>query len=205
MSRDEIIKELKSDYEIVLRKIGYVFDKENKIVLRNKKYPIIKTYRYKSPVKKNTWVFGFQWYGKNNYMVMVFNYHYTNKGLMIANFTVDSNKDFSTLNDGIVFYSSHFFERYNERGNIGLESTIERAEKWFLDNMVISFSYGNEKEEDSSVCDITGTDSSGGMLLGTSLRDKIIIWNTYISNDMLKGDQVKISKSQKEFLEDKIK
>ena len=57
MSKEEIIKEMLSDFDLVKRKSEYVIKDMRRQLLKTKQFPIIKSYDYVTPKTKNNWIY----------------------------------------------------------------------------------------------------------------------------------------------------
>ena len=86
----------------------------------------------------------------------------------------------------VAFFKKHFFDRYDER--------FLQSETLFSEDLVLNFFKGNmhvftgPQYEDRSN-NVMGV-SNDGILLGEKLSPSITQYNTYISVDMLKGEQI---------------
>lgn len=185
MSNEEIVKELLYDIEIVKRKAEYSLEMVKRILIKTKSYPFIKAYDYVTPKTKNKWIYVLEIKSKNNSFVTSVNYHYTDIGLRAS--MVTSNMD-------IVFYTGHFFTRYAEREGLNLPSPVDKMKLFFSLNPHIN--YRIEKQLEVGVFEIFGTVKTG-VILGKKIAHNIMVCNTYLSNEMLKGNQVDVASEQK--------
>lgn len=95
-------------------------------------------------------------------------------------------------------FTGHFFRRYNERLQLGFQATIDSMEHFFLHNIEIS------------VDDLAGVDFQSelpsGIGLGIRQPDDRFDFRTFISHNMLRGDQINISEElQKELMFGRMK
>ena len=190
MSNEEVVKELLSDVDIVTRKAEYTADGLRRALMKTKDFPFIKAYDYVTPKTKNKWIYIVDIKSKKHEIfVMPVNYHYTNIGLRAA--LVTENKE-------VVFYTGHFFSRYIEREGIDILSPVDKMKDFFLNNPIINYTRGSKLEE--GVYEIIGAVKTG-VVLGLSMGWNLMICNTYLSNEMLKGDQTLIARELKNELD----
>lgn len=104
MTTEEILREIKLDYDVVKRKTEYLSNDIRKRSIKTKK-TIIKSVTYTSP-RKNNWVFVFEVNKKITYTSM---YVYTNHDGFRAYGCVGN------VEDGLILITKHFLDRYNER------------------------------------------------------------------------------------------
>lgn len=101
----------------------------------------------------------------------------------------------------VVFFKKHFFDCYDER--------FLQSETVFSEDLVLDFFKGNmhvfagPQYEDRSN-NVMGV-SNDGILLGKKLSPSITQYNTYISVDMLKGEQIEKHRLLSDKLDDYIK
>lgn len=118
---------------------------------------------------------------------------YYNKYPYVAWFVNDLNE--------VAFFKKHFFDRYDER--------FLQSETLFSEDLVLNFFKGNmhvftgPQYEDRSN-NVMGV-SNDGILLGEKLSPLITQYNTYISVDMLKGEQIEKHRLLSDNLDDYIK
>ena len=185
MSNEEIVKQLLFDFDIVKRKAEYSLQDVRRTIIKTKAYPFIKAYDYVTPKTKNNWIYILEVRTKNDSFVTPINYHYTDIGLRAA--MVTSKLD-------IIFYTGHFFARYAEREGLNLPNPIEKMKSFFILNPHINYKT-IEKLEDG-VFEIFGTVTTG-VVLGKRIAHNLMVCNTYLSNEILKGNQVGVSSQQK--------
>jgi hypothetical protein len=185
MSNEEIIKELLHDVDIVTRKAEYLHDELKRLLIKSKEYPFTKTYEYVTPKSKNNWIFILEIKSKKESFATAINYHYTDIGLRAA---------MITSTKSIVFYTGHFFTRYAEREALNLPNPVDKMKKFFTMNPHTNFKVERKLEE--GVFELFGT-ASTGVLLGKKVSHNLMIINTYLSNELLKGNQTIVSSQQK--------
>ncbi len=88
-----------------------------------------------------------------------------------------------------AIFISHFFERYRERflkdESTGIKDTVF---SYFKANQGGAFTpVPSEKYKDSYYCAV-----NDGVALGTKINDKILLVKTFITYEMLRGEQIEI-------------
>ena len=184
MNYAEIKSELDKDLKSVLNYVNK-FSLDNKYrreALKHTNRIWFKPVRWKSPHHNNYIILieslGKSDFKKNGFVFYIFCYYFNNKNkLDVAMFT--------NMND-YVFYSGHLFERYAERflNNKSMDK-MDVIIKYFKSNRQTAFhpfessKYGNS---------IFGT-TSDGVVLGNIING-MGIFKTYITFDMLRGEEV---------------
>lgn len=180
MSKEEVVKEMLSDFDLVMRKSRYEIKALRRFFLKTKKYPFVKAYDYVTPKTKNNWIYFIEAKTKDDIFQVFINYHYTSIGLMAALVHTDKT---------IVFYTSHFFTRFIEREKLDISKPQDMIKKYFILNYVSSFEIQNNP---SGKADEFIGRVNTGVVLGVRTKNKIMVCNTYLSNDMLHKDQTLI-------------
>ncbi len=178
MNLEEIRKEFLKDYEIVMRKAGYVVKDQQKTRKhsRNKEFDF--TYDYYSKYK-NYWICNVSSSGKNDISDKHLVYYYNKTGLVAL--TYDRVKDI------LHYHTAHFFNRYNERMKLGLIKPYDIMRHYF--DRTNNIMYHHLGEIDAGIHKIFGV-APNGMVLGTHhIRLKFLKFNTFLTEDLLLGDQ----------------
>ena len=188
MTRSEILKELHSDYDVVNRKVQFMMPKVIRENIKAKAHPFVFTTDYITPKSKNNWIFAWDCRTKRvkEIYTTFINYHYTSKGLRAV--MVTEKKEFA-------FFTGHFFSRYDEREKLNIIQPLEKVKAFFKQNPYLNInSRGTELE--NNVFEFIGAVNSG-TVLGIRGIDNVVFCNTYLSNEMLKGEQIDIHKELK--------
>jgi hypothetical protein len=180
MNLSEIRKEIDKDFQIVARKANYVLQdiiKANK-PLRGKR--IIKSFDYLSK-HKNTWIYKWDIDKKitlPNYLI----WYYGDRGLTaIEPFT---NSDY------LFYYTSHYFKRYNERLNLQITDPKKLLHTFMNNHIAYTFQF--LEQVSPNVWKFFAV-TKNGVALGTCINSlKYYKMNTFITHDMLKGDQLQM-------------
>lgn len=178
MTLEEMRKDLEKDFPIVCRKGQYVYEKLLKQLAPRRDEEYYRTFDYYSK-HKNTWIFSLI-VSKKKPSVHAMVYFYGKRGLTGIR---------KSVSDGsMAYYTAHFFKRYNERLNLGFVFPEDIIRAYLKENPVYNT---NLLEEFKPGLYKIFSSTKSGILLGT--YDKHIQFlkiNTFISRDMLKGDQV---------------
>ena len=88
----------------------------------------------------------------------------------------------------MLYCTTHFFQRYNERRKLGLTQPVDILRSFMDDNSYYRFEFLEEVQPGIKL--MFGVTESG-VILGTLHTDLLLYKaNTFLTNDMLKGDQV---------------
>lgn len=177
MSKEEIIKELNSDFDIVKRKSEFVIKDLRRTLLKTKTFPIVKANEYVTPKTKNKWIYIHEITSKDDIFQTFVNYHYTSMGLMAALITTDKN---------ITFFTGHFFSRFVEREKLSIELPVDKIKAFFIANPAFHFEV--LKQLESGASEILGKVKTG-VILGIRTKNNIYVCNTYLSDALLRKDQ----------------
>jgi hypothetical protein len=189
MNLAEIRKEIDKDYPIVYRKMGYVGKALTKSLSpQAKKAGFQVFYEYRSP-NKNHWIYRVYGTKKKTMYEGALIYH-TGKNLVAITVTAEIK---------IIYHTHHFFERYNQRLNLGLTSFSDLVRHFLGSDIIFIFHELEEIEPNvwSMFCLIPK-----GAILGTYYRKlEIMKANTFVTTDMLHEDQHEM----RMFLKEKFK
>ena len=193
MDYKEIIQEYKKDFkEDLVYKITKYLDegKYKRFILQNVKS---ETHYYFKPIfltskRGNKYVLhistrGWKDFKKNGLLFILYMCYKRKDGIHV----VMPNRSMSlNLNNGFMFYTSHLFDRYREREmkdiHIPKMDAIIECMKW---NCTLRFENVENEKHPNSVF----ASSPYGVILGTDLCDGNKLLKTYLSFEMLKGNQ----------------
>lgn len=185
MSKEEVIKEMLSDFDIVRRKSEYKIKEVQRELIKSKKYPFARAYNYVTPMTKNNWIFWLEFKSKSDIFQTFVCCYYTSVGLMAA--LVNNDME-------ITFYTGHFFSRFAEREGLEIINPIDKIKKYFLLNPVMSSDV--RAQLDGGAREVLGKVNTG-VVLGIRNKKDIMVCNTYLSHDMLGRGQEIIANSLK--------
>jgi hypothetical protein len=189
MTLAEIRKEIERDYFILTRKMNYFdHDIKKKLGKALKKQDYIKSFDYYSKYK-NHWIYTvFITKKKSNFSSLML-YH-NGKGHAGIAITPDLL---------IVYHTGHFFERYNERGKLGLKTLEDIMRAYLLENNLIEY---REVEDVAPGISKVFCIISSGIILGILNKQlRFIKANTFLTNDMLHKNQIEFKAQIKAELE----
>lgn len=185
MNLAEIRKEIAKDFEIVERKSLYVMKdlKRQHAPLRDKR--IIKVYDYHSKFKNN-WIFKLD-VDKRASISVYLVWYIGNRGLTaIQTFT---------KTNCLFYYTSHYFKRYNERLNLGINDPKKLLHTFMHNHLAYKFEF---LEEIAPGVLKFFAYTKNGVALGTYIHSQNYYkMNTFITHDMLKGNQLEIQAFKK--------
>lgn len=149
---------------------------------------------------KNKYVFLFCTRGKKQYKQMGIERNYwleymRSDGIHAVRFNHETGRDFT-------FYTPHFFDRYRERflePQFDIEDWTKPdvIEDYFKNNVVFNARPMNDPRYPNSLFVV----SEDGIALGEDIGKGIWEFRTFITFEMLKGNQVNISEEEGKFLE----
>lgn len=209
MSFREIAKELNNDFdnEIYLKTIKLNNDsKYRRAILKSTKKGLIKFKSISYTSKQgNKYIITPYTSGRSHYKktkTLEFSYistFYYKNSLFVAWYTTES----KTLLPTIYFYTAHLFDRYGERF-LGkkFEMTDDNLGDFFVRNRAISMKGGFEHPKYKNHVFATFDE---GVILGERIDWDIMFFKTYITFDMLKGQQIEMSSTLQPRLENILK
>jgi hypothetical protein len=180
MTLPEIRKEILKDLVIVSRKIVYASEKIEKDFRRQHLKASSRFVDYVS-TQKNSWMFFYE-YDHKKMKVTIMVYFYGLNGLTAI--TVEPKTEM------LHYHTAHFFKRYNERRHLGLVKPEDILRTYLIDTNQIS--YQPLDKIASYIYKIFGVNKTGIVLGYTNTRLNMLMLNTYITHDMLKGQQLKM-------------
>ncbi len=189
MTLEEIRKEIDKEYPILNRKMNYVMvDLQKKLGKAVKKQDYTLFFDYVSKFKNN-WIYKIYISRKKSNYVPMLLYH---NGKGHAGIGV-------TFEKKIIYHTGHFFERYNERGKLGLNSLNDIIKAYMAENTFIQF---QELEEiGPGIFTIFGNIPSGIVLGMFNKPLQLVKANTFLTNEMLTPNQQEQKEQLKASLE----
>ena len=181
MNLEEIKAEIAKDHAILYRKsifVGHELERELRLKSNERKKL---SFDYFSKYKNN-WVYAFD-ITKKDVICSFMIYYYSDRGL----------NAFLKLGDniGLVFFSAHFFTRFNERLKLNYTSPKQIIHYFLNNNSGFAFHKIDliDKNRYKFFCRFRD-----GIALGTmDLETHIYKMNTFITPDMLLGDQQELN------------
>ena len=183
MTYDEICKEILKDMDIILRKYKYILTDLQRIATKTHKEIKNETIKYTTP-NKNTYILLFLHVSKKDHTVVIINYHYTDTGIRAVIKSINA----SNKSDMFNFYNGHLFTRYNERLKLNLNNSFDIMVYYFSHNF---FTNSRIDCSDSNYIKLFSKITDGIILGRAIVENKINVFNTFISNDLLFDEQSK--------------
>lgn len=189
MTFEEIRKEFEKEKDVILRKVFYEGKRIAKLMRKTNMHSYNKYFDFYSP-RKNHWYYQFTTHNnsKAELAFMLYCYFYTQRGYCVIYYL--------SQNDRLNLYSSHFFTRYFQRENLDKENPMDIIRIFSEDN-VVSVTQTLEKVSDG-VCKLFAQMKHGVGLGYIHSRINLHEYRTFITNDMLKGTQIELSKQIEE-------
>ena len=187
MTDEEIRKEIEKDFPILYRKSLYVAAEIKKQNMPLQKKRIIKTFDYVSK-NKNNWIYKID-INKKITVLVYLAYFYSDRGLTAI--------EVFNHSDVLLFFSAHFFKRYNERLHLNIVLPKDLLHKYIDDH--VGYLFTTLEKVNDNLESVFGTTPTG-VVLGTYHKDlQYVNVNTFITHDMLKGNQLENEKKLREF------
>jgi hypothetical protein len=199
MNRQEIEHEVLQDLNALLvstiPRLGEQYDRErrNSNIDRTKDYP--KFYSIKTH-KKNRWEILFhkapaqERYNRDP-CHLLFTYYRSDEGFTVLKPQQTGNGCFS----GIGVYGNHFFNRYTERMGLNISDPIMKAKNFFISN-----GFGTIHFVGLNTIQIL----RDGLALGEIQPNDLVFHRTFVSNNLMRADQVELRAMGLENLENEI-
>lgn len=186
MTEKELIKEVKDDYLNAFNYSNYHDNKFRRKVLKTKNFPARTHLHYFSP-KKNNWIMFFEARNKKEVgdmsRVTFASYFDSAHGFYVVM------PSFTNERHHLIIYPPHFFKRYAERCNID-KTGVELITHFIKYNSSYVYSVNDvELSETEYKKEIYGS-TADGVALGLSTEEGNILFKTFITYNMSKGEQI---------------
>ena len=192
MTFEEIRKEFNKDKKVLMKHIVFHGKKIYKFMRHTNMHHYDKYHDYMSP-QKNHWVIRMKADSQKtgDGLITQYCYYFTRRSYSVLSY--------SAVTDKLFFYRGHFFTRFYQR---------EELEKDFMHDLIKKYLDINHISVTQPLADLGNGiirvfgQLTTGVALGYHHQEiNLTEFRTFISNDMLKGDQVTLSK----MLEEKFK
>jgi len=146
-------------------------------------------------IQKNRWVLHFQGDHKLNKNFRIYQYcwFYRQRSYSVMSYAVET--------DQLMYFSGHFFTRFYQREKLESENMHDLVRTFFKTNSLTVTQALKEVEPGSNIWQVFVQTNTGVGLGYWHRKVNVVEMRTFITNDMLKGSQVELSKQ----LEEKFK
>lgn len=186
MTMKEIREEFERERKSVLNKVIHAGKHHAKHM---RQYNILNYDKVESftSARKNKWfvIWTCPQPGYRNLAFELFSFFYTRRSYAVVLYGFQSNN--------LYYYTSHFFTRYNERMKLEAKVNIDVIIRFMRENFNIA--HHRIKEMESGIDQIFGQTRQGVSLGYEYHQLNLLELRTFITNDMLKGSQVELSKT----------
>ena len=193
MTMAEIRKEMEKDFPILQRKSLYMIQDLSRARKKseNKSYFEVNDYLSKY---KNKWLYKIAFNAKVFHTAYLA-YYYNDIGLVAIEPLPSHNY--------LIFYTTHFFKRYNERLHLNIVKPYDILRHYVEKHM--SYNIKPVEELSQGMKKVFGI-SSEGILLGT-YNDELRFYkmNTFLTSEMLKGNQIEEKNVMQQLLDKHVK
>lgn len=186
MTEGELTAEIQADYLNAFRYSDHIDKKFRRLVLKARKYPVFADFFYYSP-RKNRWILLFEARKKKEVgdmaRITFVCYFDSPHGYYVVMPTFTNGKQH------LIIYPPHFFSRYASRCGVE-KSGIKLLAHFFRRNN--SYVYDTERVQlsDTSYRDEIRGSTADGVAMGFLSVEGNVLFKTFVSYDMLKGEQV---------------
>jgi hypothetical protein len=186
MNEKELSAEVMQDMDNVIRYIEANLNKFRRIVLKSTRFPVYSYHTYTSP-RKNKWIIILEARNKKEFGKMcgvtyVVTYD-TPHGIYAILYSILNG------NPILFFYPPHFFKRFRERTGQD-KSGMDLIKEFFKINVGVVNKIINKMIDDNTcMYEVIGTTDSG-VCLGLITSERNVHFKTFITKEMLKGEQI---------------
>lgn len=187
MSESEMVAEVTKDYFNAFRYSDHLDKKFRRHVIKSTRFPVKIHFEYISP-RKNKWLIFFESRNKKE----VFD---NSRISLVAIFDtkIGIHAVMGTFTDGkmhYIIYPPHFFSRYRQRVLQNEIATKDLIIRFFKENYSYVYSVKDiQLTEDKWQREVHGT-TKEGVALGFQTAEGNILFKTFITYEMLKGEQI---------------
>lgn len=194
MTFEEIRQEFEKDKKTLISKIVHHSNEVLKLMRKTNMSHYDKHFEYISP-RKNKWVYHFAGdkKGKDNFRIYNYCWFHTHNSYAVI--------VYSPANARLTYISGHFFTRFHQRAKTERENMHDLVRLYLSTNNNTATQPIKEEKPGSGVYQVFSQSGSGVGLGYFYKKENIVELRTFITNDMLKGDQIALSK----LLEEKFK
>jgi hypothetical protein len=187
MTFEEIRKEFDKDRTALIRKVGSHSNHVVRMMRKTNATTFKKYFEWISP-NKNRWIYKFDVdykIKKNHFYIQQYCLFFTERSYSVLIFSIE--------NDQLTYFTSHFFTRYFEREHLDTQD-LHKVIRTFMDNnselVTQPLKHLFEEKYDSFIQMKTGVG------FGTfHHKINLVEVRTFITNDMLRGKQIELSRA----------
>lgn len=191
MTEESQCKELMSDLLDFLKYQDLNFDKKfRREVIHSSIFPVRRKYEWTSR-RRNEWTVIYEARSRKEVGDMARTTNYATVNVSYGKYAYMIT--FTNGNPQFIFYPPHFFQRFCDRCNIG-KSGKELYARFFRDNSSYCFEicdkyFKKDNGEEYMMQEVYGS-TKDGVALGVMTIHGNVLFRTFVTYDMLKGDQV---------------
>jgi len=187
MTYEEIRAEFEKEKKPLMNKVLSHGKRIEKLMRKTKMSSYDKHFDYTS-LRKNKWVYSFFTGPKGKLYIHLYSYFYTKRSYAIIYYGININR--------LYYITSHFITRYFERQCLDTESPYKVIRAFTEANTKV---VAHPKEKVGyQIYRLFGQMTDGVALGYIHQRINLHEYRTYITNEMLKGDQIELSKKIEE-------
>lgn len=186
-NESDLIREINKDMENVIKISDSKEKKVTRIIQKSSVFPVY-IHSFVTTQLKNKWLILWEARSKKNIgensLITLICFHDTPGGRFIYMPTLIQGKFL------LIVYPPHFFSRYAQRMNLSL-SGIELVKYFFERNASYGFTHKTELvSEKTAIEHVYGSCSDGIALGDLTASGLVVLFKTFITYEMLKGEQV---------------
>lgn len=187
MSEEELINEVTTDYVNVFRYSDHLDNKFRRIVVKSKIFPVTACKEYVSP-RKNRWLIFLEARSKKETLDR-------SRITLVVTFEAPNGTHavMGTFTNGrmhYIIYPPHFFARYRQRVIKEDITTTDLIKRFFKFNQGYVYTLKDTpKFGNLALREVYGT-TRDGVAMGFMTTHQNVLFKTFITFDMLKGEQI---------------
>jgi hypothetical protein len=189
MTEGEVVKEVTADYFNAFRYSDHIDKKFRRIVIKSHRFPVRAHYEYISP-RKNKWLIFLESRSKKEILD-------NSRVSLVATYETKIGRHaimgtFTNKRMHFVIYPPHFFARYRQRVLQSDASNNDIIVRYFQENYSYVYDLCNVKISDNQYqIEVRGS-TSEGVALGLQTVEGNVLFKTFVTYEMLKGEQIAI-------------
>lgn len=188
MTEKELVVEVTTDYLNAFRYSDHLDKKFRRVVIKARQFPVRMCYEYCSP-RKNKWLIFCESRSKKEVLD-------NSRITLVAIFdtSIGIHAVMGTFTGGkmhFVMYPPHFFSRYRQRSFINMTG-IPLIKRFFSHNYNYVYDINIVTLSENTMQTEVHGSTADGVALGYKTAEENVLFKTFVTYDMLKGEQIAI-------------
>jgi hypothetical protein len=203
-NEQELLSEILRDLKHVMKVSDNKNQKVRRIIQKSTIFPV-RLHSYLVSPKKNKWLLLWEAHSKkhvdDNVLLTTILIHDTICG-KYAYMPIWGGEEMQ-----LIAFPPHFFSRFRQRMNLS-DTGVDLIKRYFEENASYGFQFSDEVVDDYAVRHVYGRSKEGVAMGLMSISRKVILFKTFVSVEMLKGEQIEnfaeMEKVRREMYEDEL-